>query len=80
MDAHLRESASAQAAMAEFYGKRWTPRIGDRVRCELPFKDTYGIGIVVEVNTAFVIVEIDGETLWYYEHELEFTGSREGGR
>lgn len=80
MDAHAREAAAAEAAIADFYGRRWTPRLGDCVRCELPFKDTVAEGVVRDINSAFVTVEIDGESLWYYEHELEFTGRREGVR
>lgn len=76
MDAHAREAAAAEAAIADFYGKRWTPRPGDRVRCELPFKGTFGVATVIEVNPAYVTVEIDNEHLTYYEHELEFTGER----
>ena len=74
MDAHAREAAAAQAAIADFYGTVWKPKPGDRVRCELPFKDTHGIGIVLEVNPAFVTVDIEGETLWYYPHDLEYAG------
>ena len=74
MDAHAREAAAAEAAIAEFYGRRWTPRPGDRVRAELPFRDTYGIGTVVSVNPAVVVVAIEGETLWYYPRDLEYAG------
>ena len=74
MGAHAREAAAAQAAIADFYGTVWKPKPGDRVRCELPFKDTHGIGIVLEVNPAFVTVDIEGETLWYYPHDLEYAG------
>lgn len=80
MDAHAREAAAAEAAIAQFYGKRWTPRLGDIVRCERPFRGDFANGVVADVNPAYVTVEIDGEHLAYYEHELEFTGRREGVR
>jgi hypothetical protein len=69
MDPHAREYAGAIAGMTETYGREWRP--GDRVRVELPFTGTHGIGIVVELNSARVVVDVDGESLWYYEHELE---------
>jgi len=72
-DPHYREAAGSIAAMAETYGT-WTPRVGDRVRAELPFKDTYGIGTVTAVNPAVIVVDIDGETLWYYPHDLAYAG------
>jgi len=72
-DPHYREAAGAVAAMTETYGK-WHPRPGDRVRVELPFVGKYGTGIVAEVNPARVVVDVDGEWLWYYEHELERAG------
>jgi hypothetical protein len=71
MDAHAREAAAAEAAIAQFYGTVWHPRPGDRVRVELPFVGEYGIGTVTELNSARVVVDVDGESLWYYEHELE---------
>lgn len=74
MDAHYREAAGAIAGMTETYGSRWVPRPGDRVRVQLPFTGIYGTGIVVEVNSARVIVDVDGESLWYYEQELERVG------
>jgi hypothetical protein len=74
MDAHYREAAAAEAAIAEFYGSVWKPKVGDRVRVELPFVGKYGTGIVVEVNPARVVVDVDGEWLWYYEHEIERAG------
>jgi hypothetical protein len=74
MDPHAREAAAAEAAIADFYGRVWHPRPGDRVRVELPFTGTYGTGIVVELNSARVVVDVDGESLWYYPHELERAG------
>jgi len=59
MDAHYREAAAAEAAIAEFYGSVWKPKVGDRVRVELPFVGKYGTGIVVEVNPARVVVDVD---------------------
>ena len=54
-DPHHREAAGAIAGMTETYG--YSPKPGDRVRAELPFKDTYGIGTVVSVNAAVAVVE-----------------------
>lgn len=66
------EAAAAIAAMPRDTNARfWEPRPGDRVRAELPFKDTFAVGTVVAVNRAVVVVEIEGETLWYYPHELK---------
>jgi hypothetical protein len=74
MDAHHREAAAAEAAVAAFYGTVWRPRIGDRVRGELPFLGTYGEGVVVEVNPAYCTVQIGDEHLAYYPEELEYLG------
>ena len=68
---HYAEAAAAEAAMAEFYGQVWKPKPGDRVRGELPFLGTHGEGVVVDVNGAYCLVEINGETLAYYPEELE---------
>jgi hypothetical protein len=73
-DPHHAEYAGAIAGMTETYGA-WTPRVGDRVRAELPFRDTHGIGTVTAVTHTVVVVEIDGETLWYYPHDLEYAGN-----
>ncbi len=69
MNPHDREYDGAIAGMTETYGREWRP--GDRVRVELPFTGEYGIGTVVELNSARVVVDVDGESLWYYEHEIE---------
>jgi hypothetical protein len=69
MDPHEREYSAAIAGMTETYGREWRP--GDRVRVELPFTGTYAVGTVLEVNSARAVVDVDGESLWYYEHELE---------
>ena len=71
-DPHHREAAGAIAGMTETYG--YSPSPGDRVRAELPFKDTHGIGTVVSVTPAVVVVDIEGETLWYYPHDLQYVG------
>jgi hypothetical protein len=64
------EAAGAIAALAETFGRQpWKP--GDRVRMELPFVGRYGTGTVVEVNSARVVVDVDGDLLWYYPHELQ---------
>jgi hypothetical protein len=79
MDAHAREAAGALAGMAEIYGERWIPRVGDLVRGELPFLGTYGAGVIVDVNAAFVTVRIGNEHLAYYPEELAFLGPKTPG-
>lgn len=76
MDPHYREAAGAIAGMSATYG--WSPRPGDRVRCELPFTRITAEGVVVEVRPACVVVDIDGDDLWYFAHELEYAGRGEG--
>jgi hypothetical protein len=68
---HYREAAAAEAAIAEFYGTVWKPKVGDRVRGELPFLGTYGEGVVVDTNPAYVTVQMGDERLAYYPEELE---------
>lgn len=46
MDAHAREAAAAQAAIADFYGTVWKPKPGDRVRCPRAFGGGYQAGTV----------------------------------
>lgn len=46
MDAHEREAAAVQAAMAELYGTVWRPRPGDRVRCPKALGGGYQEGTV----------------------------------
>jgi hypothetical protein len=70
-DPHYREAAAAEAAIAEFYGTVWKPKVGDRVRGELPFSGTYGEGVVIETNPAYVTVQMGDERLAYYPEELE---------
>ncbi len=74
-DPHHAEYAGAVAGMTETYGK-WKPRVGDLVRGELPFLGTYGQGVVVETNPAYVTVQVGNERLAYYPEELEFVGPR----
>jgi hypothetical protein len=64
------EARAAIAGMTAIYG--YSPAVGDAVRCERPFKDDFATGTVVEVNAAYVLVEIDGERLAYYPNELEY--------
>ena len=68
---HYREAAAAEAAIAEFYGTVWKPKVGDRVRGELPFLGTYGEGVVIDTNPAYVTVQMGDERLAYYPEELE---------
>jgi hypothetical protein len=70
-DPHYQEAAAAEAAIAEFYGTVWKPKVGDRVRGELPFLGTYGEGVVIDTNPAYVTVQMGDERLAYYPEELE---------
>ena len=70
-DPHYREAAAAEAAIAEFYGSVWKPKVGDRVRGQLPFLGTYGEGVVIDTNPAYVTVQMGDERLAYYPEELE---------
>ena len=62
------EAAAAIVGMAETYG--YQPAPGDRVACERPFRGDYAEGEVVATNGVYVMVEVDGERLAYYPHEL----------
>jgi hypothetical protein len=62
------EATAAIAGMAETYG--YQPAPGDRVSCERPFRGDYAEGEVVATNGVYVMVELDGERLAYYPHEL----------
>jgi hypothetical protein len=77
MDAHAREAAAAIAGMAETYGTVWRPSPGDVVIGEPPYIGGRRAGIVRATNGTYCLIEMDGETLAYYPHELEFTGRRE---
>ena len=66
------EARAAIAGMTTTYG--YSPALGDAVRCERPFRGDFATGTVVEVNAAYVLVEIEGERLAYYAHELEYVG------
>ena len=65
------EAAAASAAMIQTYGSVWNPKVGDRVRGELPFLGTYGEGVVIDTNPAYVTVQMGDERLAYYPEELE---------
>lgn len=62
------EASAAVAGMAETYG--YQPAPGDRVVCERPFRGDFAEGEVVATNGVYVMVEVDGERLAYYPHEL----------
>lgn len=62
------EAAAAVAALSETYG--YQPAPGDRVACERPFRGDYAEGEVVATNGVYVMVEVEGERLAYYPHEL----------
>ena len=62
------EAAAAIAGLAETYG--YQPAPGDRVACERPFRGDYAEGEVVATNGVYVMVEVEGERLAYYPHEL----------
>jgi hypothetical protein len=77
MDAHAREASAAIAGMADTYGTVWLPSPGDVVMGELPYIGGRRAGILQATNGTYCLVEMDGEVLAYYSHELEFTGRRE---
>lgn len=72
MDAHSPEYAGAIAGMNETYG--YTPAIGDCVIVEPPFLTGRRAGIVRHWNGVYATVEVDGEMLAYYPHEMTFHG------
>lgn len=64
------EAAAAIAGLAENYGSPYRPSPGDRVACERPFRGDYAEGVVAATNGVYVLVDVDGENLAYYPHEL----------
>jgi hypothetical protein len=71
MDAHYREAAAAEAAIADFYGTRYCPRPGDRVRCPKAFGGGYQPGVVAAPQDgAYLVDTAEGRLLMYLE-ELE---------
>lgn len=62
------EAAAAIAGLADTYG--YHPSPGDRVACERPFRGDYAEGVVAATNGVYVLVDVDGENLAYYPHEL----------
>jgi hypothetical protein len=66
------EAAAAIAGMTETYG--YQPQVGDCVIVEPPFLLGRRAAIVREINAAYCLVEVDGEMLAYYPHELTFAG------
>ena len=77
-DPHYREAAGAIAGMADTYGYR--PAVGDAVIAEPPYLGGRRAGIVRAVNAAYCLVEMDGDTLAYYPHELEYVGATKPAR
>jgi hypothetical protein len=72
MDSHAAEYAGAVAGMTETYGYRPSP--GDAVIAEPPYLGGRRAGIVRATNGTYCLVEMDGEMLAYYPHELEYAG------
>jgi hypothetical protein len=72
MDAHHREAAAAEAAIADFYGTRYRPKPGDRVMCPKAFGGGYQPGVVAapEGDAAYLVDTAEGRLLMYLE-ELE---------
>lgn len=66
------EARAAVGGMTQTYG--YLPAVGDRVRCERPFKGDFAEGVVADVNPAYALVLVDGEQLAYYPNELEYLG------
>jgi hypothetical protein len=71
MDAHHREAAAAEAAIADFYGTRYRPKPGDRVICPKAFGGGYQPGVVAAPEgDAYLVDTAEGRLLMYLE-ELE---------
>lgn len=71
MDAHHREAAAAEAAIADFYGTVYRPQPGDRVRCPRAFGGGYQEGVVAcPEDDAYLVDTAEGRLLLYLE-ELE---------
>ena len=71
MDAHHREAAAAEAAIADFYGTRYRPKPGDRVMCPKAFGGGYQPGVVAAPEgDAYFVDTAEGRLLMYLE-ELE---------
>ena len=71
MDAHYREAAAAEAAVADFYGTVYRPKPGDRVRCPKAFGGVYQPGVVAAPQDgAYLVDTAEGRLLMYLE-ELE---------
>ena len=71
MDAHHREAAAAEAAIADFYGKVWRPQPGDRVRCPIAFGGGDQPGVIAGTEgDAYLVDTAEGRLLIYLE-ELE---------
>jgi len=72
MDAHAREAAAAEAAIAEFYGSVWKPKPGDRVRCPKAFGGGYQPGVVHSCEPAGTwLVDTPEGRLALFTEELE---------
>lgn len=72
------EAAAAIAAMREVYAD-YVPSPGDVVICEPPYIGGTCTGIVRQTNGTSCTVEVRGESLIYYPHELRWTGRRVEG-
>jgi len=71
MDAHYREAAAAEAAIADFYGTVYRPKPGDRVMCPRAFGGGYQPGVVAAPEgDAYLVDTAEGRLLMYLE-ELE---------
>jgi len=78
MDAHHREAAAAEAAIADFYGTPYRPQPGDRVRCPKAFGGGYQPGVVHGEELSqrglgtgtYLVDTAEGRLLMYLE-ELE---------
>jgi hypothetical protein len=78
MDAHHREAAAAEAAVADFYGTVYRPQPGDRVMCPKAFGGGYQPGVVHGEELSqrglgtgtYLVDTAEGRLLMYLE-ELE---------
>jgi hypothetical protein len=71
MDAHAREAAAAQSAIADFYSKVWKPEPGQRVRCPKAFGGGYQPGVIAGPEDGGYLVDTAEGRLLMYLEELE---------
>lgn len=65
------EAAAAEAAIAEFYGRVWKPKPGDRVRCPRAFGGGFQEGTVYGPEGNGWLVDTPEGRLALFTEELE---------